>query len=98
MKKTNLMLLLAAMCAAPSYCQAEDNVLTKKEIKQASPVVWGERSHVRRVDRACPSCVSLSGCLFLHPALDPHPLSLGCVGEQLPAGQLLHSQKPINIY
>lgn len=34
MKKTNLMLLLAAMCAAPSYCQAEDNVLTKKEIKQ----------------------------------------------------------------
>ena len=34
MKKTNLMLLLAAMCAASSYCQAEDNVLTKKEIKQ----------------------------------------------------------------
>ena len=34
MKKTNLMLLLAAMCAAPSYCQAEDNVLTKKEVKQ----------------------------------------------------------------
>lgn len=58
----------------------------------------GERSHVRRVDRAGPSSVSLSGCLFLHPALDPHPLSLGRVGEQLPLGQLLHSQKPINIY
>ena len=34
MKKTNLMLLLVAMCGAPSYCQAEDNVLTKKEVKQ----------------------------------------------------------------
>lgn len=34
MKKTNLMLLLVAMCGAPSFCQAEDNVLTKKEVKQ----------------------------------------------------------------
>lgn len=34
MKKTNLMLLLVAMCGAPSFCQAEDNVLTKKEVRQ----------------------------------------------------------------
>lgn len=34
MKKTNLMLLLVAMCGFFSFCQAEDNVLTKKEIKQ----------------------------------------------------------------